>query len=63
MKLDNSGRLHLLKKQVGRCGLDKETGWKMWSGFIWLKMKTIGGLVNAIMNFSVLQTVGNFLTS
>jgi hypothetical protein len=29
-----------IKKQVGRCGLDKETGWKMWSGFIWLKMKT-----------------------
>jgi hypothetical protein len=36
---------------------------KLWTGCIWLRIGTSGGLVYTIMNLWVPQKVGNFLTS
>jgi hypothetical protein len=47
---DHSGNLGVDGRLILECILGKEGG-KMWSGFIWLRIRTSGGgLVNMVMN-------------
>jgi len=41
----------------------EKLGWKVWTGFIWLRIGTSGGRVNTVMNLQVPYKAGNFLTS